>query len=376
MAITTLSGALIESNKQESINSQSLRKTVPFSQINLIDTNTIEYQGSRIGISNAGFKSLLKLIGMSQQFANKFEKLFTAEAKAQFINTMKNAMSSNTGRLSNVTLVLNPISKSIVHIGNDESAQISNSQFINVAENLINDHGMDVTRWATDPVTGIVTIDAFNPHAEFAVQGLSEEVFTGGVSFKNSPVTGFQVSPYVNRMWCANGLTTSMAAESYTLHSLKNDNVNEFFTHIQDLRRNNFAPTGFSERVNIANNTPASIQEMQFAHNQIKPFAGDRTEQWIPLQENQNAYHKLGFENISGEQAKQAKSNQSVWSLVNSMTHFSTHGQELIATDMKDYQASRLQVQAGNLLGRKSYAHENSMPMAFDSLRNDGALLN
>lgn len=376
MAITTLSGTLIEKNKTESLNSQSLRKTVPFQQINLVDANTIEYQGSRIGITKAGFKSLLKLIGMSQQFASKFEKLFTADAKAQFINTMKNAMASNSGRLSNVTLVLNPISKSIVHVGKDESVQISNSQFINITENMINDHGMDVTRWATDPTTGIVTIDAFNPHAEFAVSGLSDEVFTGGVSFKNSPVTGFEVSPYVNRMWCANGLTTSMASESYTLHSLQNDKVNDFFTHIQALRKNNFAPTGFSERVNIANNTPASLSEMQYAHNQISKHAGDRTSQWIPLQENVNAYHKLGFENLTGDQAKQAKTNQSVWSLVNSMTHFSTHGQELIATDMKDYEASRIQVAAGNLFGKKSFQHENTMPMAFNELRNDGALLN
>ena len=56
---------------------------------------------------------------------------------------------------------------------------------------MIGDQNMGVTRWSTDPTTGIITIDAHNPHAEFAVQGLSDEVFTGGVTFRNSPMKGF-----------------------------------------------------------------------------------------------------------------------------------------------------------------------------------------
>ena len=112
MSISTLSSPIIQERKAASIEAQSLRKTVPFSDINLVDEKTIEFNGSRIGITRDAFKSLLKMIGMSQQFADKFEKLFNAETKAQFINRMKNAMSSNSGNLNNVTLVLNPISKS------------------------------------------------------------------------------------------------------------------------------------------------------------------------------------------------------------------------------------------------------------------------
>lgn len=376
MAITTLSSNVIEQRKTESINAQSLRKTVPFSQINLIDADTIEYSGARIKITTAAFKSLLKLIGMSQQFANKFEKLFNAEAKSQFINRMKDAMASNSGNLSNVTLVLNPVSKAIVHFGKDESVKISNEQFIGVAENMINDHGLEVTNWATDPTTGIVSINTFNPNAEFSLSGLDNEVFTGGVTFKNSPIEGFKVMPYVNRMWCANGLTTAMAQEAYNLHSLSNDNVNEFFEHMRQLRRNNFAPVDFSERVNIANNTAASLKEMSYAYNQIKGHAGDRVDQWIPLQENLNAYAKLGFEDMNMNQMEQAKSNQSVWSLVNGLTHFATHGQELIDTNMQDHQATQLMVNAGNILGKKRFDFENSMPSAFNELRQDGAILN
>jgi hypothetical protein len=375
--IQTLSNTLIQTKKTESIQAQSLRKTAAFRDINLIDSNTIEYKGTRIGITKQAFKSLLSIIGMSQQFANKFEKLFTSDAKSQFINTMKNAMASNQGNLSNVTMVLNPISKSVVLFQKEDVMTISNNQFINVAENLIGDNGMDVTRWSTDPMTGIITIDAHNPKAQFAVNGLSDEVFTGGVTFRNSPNKGFEVMPSTQRMWCSNGLTTAMAQETYQLHSLDNKSMESFFQSMKELRKNNFIPTGFADRVRAANATPASIKEMEYAHNLISKYAGERTDQWVPLQENLAAYKKAGFETLSPQQKQMAKTDQSVWSMVNAATHFSSHGQNLISSDMQDQDAARIQIAAGNLFGKKSFDHENSMPNPFSGgLRHDGALLN
>ena len=377
MSIQTLSSTLIQSSKQESINAQSLRRTLPFRDITMIDEKTIEYKGTRIPITKQAFKSLLGLVGMSQTFADKFSKLFNPETKAQFINTMKNAMASNSGRLSNVTLVLNPVTKAVILFGKEDKLQISNEQMISVAENMISDSSMGVSRWTTDPATGIITIDAHNPKAEFEVLGLSDEVFTGGVTFRNSPLKGFEVMPYVNRQWCTNGLTTSMANESYQLHSLDNKNMESFFESMQDLRRNNYAPEGFADRVRQANITPASISEMEQAHGLINKFAGERTEQWIPLQENLNEYNKAGFEMMTGSQKKQAKTNQSVWSLINGVTHFSSHGAGIIDTNMQPHNEAEIQTRIGALLGKKAWDHESSMPNPFGSeLLQTGALLN
>lgn len=376
--ITTLSNQLVEQKKAETLNAQSLRKTVAFKDINLLDENTIEYQGNRINITKQAFKSLLKLVGMSQQFAKKFETLFTSEAKSQFINRMKDAMASNSGNMQDVTLIVNPTTRSIVAFGKSDSANISNGQFVQVAEDIINKHSMDVTNWSVDPATGLISIDAFNPKAEFGIQGLSDEVFTGGVSFKNSPIGGFQVMPYVNRQWCTNGLTTAMAKETYTLHSLGGDNMEKFFNHLQELRKNNFAPTGFADRVRTAVETPASLSEMQFAHNLVEKFAGERSENWVPLKENMNAYNKIGVENMTADQKKMAKTNTSVYDLLNGVTHFSTHGAKIIDTNMQDFDAARIQTSIGNLFGKKSFDHENSMPNPFGAaeLVKHGSLLN
>ena len=378
MTITTLSNQLIEQRKVQTLEAQNLRKVVPFRDINLIDVESIEYQGSKINITKSAFKNLLGLLGMSNQFAQKFETLFTKEAKAQFINTMKNAMASNSGRLSEVTLVLNPVTKTVVAITKKEEFGISNQQFMQVAENIIDNQSMDVTNWSIDPGTGIITINAFNPKANFAVQGLSDEVFTGGVTFQNSPKDGFQVLPYVNRQWCTNGLTTAFAQEAYTLNSLDQGSMEKFFENLNGLRKNNFAPTGFADRVRAAHNTPASLHELQFAHNLIEPFAGERVDNWIPLAENMNAFYRAGFETLSTEQLKHAKSNTSVWDVINGVTHFATHGAQIIDTNMQDYNASELMVKSGNLFGKKSFDHENTMPDLFSGreLVRNGSLLN
>ncbi len=378
MSIQTLSQTAVADKKQESINAQSLRRTLPFRDISMIDEKTIEYKGTRIGITKQAFKSLLALVGMSQTFADKFSKLFNPETKAQFINTMKNAMASNAGKLSNVTLVLNPISKAVILFTKEDKLQISNDQMIQVAENMISDSSMGVSRWSTDPTTGIITIDAHNPKAEFEVLGLSNEVFTGGVTFRNSPMKGFEVMPYVNRQWCTNGLTTAMAQEAYQLHSLDNKSMESFFENMQQLRRNNYAPEGFADRVRQANNTPASLREMQFAHGLISKHAGERAEQWVPLQENLNEYNKAGFEKLTTDQMKMAKTNQSVWSVINGVTHFSSHGTGIIDTNMQQHDEADIQTRIGNLIGKKSFDHENTMPNPFskEQLQQSGALLN
>ena len=352
--VATLSNDAILTRKEESLNAQALRKTVPVRDIKLIDEKTIEYQGHRIGITNGAFKSLMKIIGMSKQFADRFERLFNAEAKAQFINTVKNAMASNRGNLSQITLVLNPVSKLIVNFTKHSNELISNSQFIENAEEIIDRGKFGVVNWTTDPGTGIITINAFNPNASWAVPGDETEVFQAGITLKNSPITGFQVSPYVNRMWCTNGLTTSLAADTYNLTSLTADSMEKFNEYLRDLAKRQFMPTEFDSLVNKAKNTAASLKEMQWAHKLIKDAgAGDRADNWIPLAQNELAYSRAGVSTseLNSKELANATTDQSIWSIVNGVTHFATHGQDIVE-GVQAHDGTRLMVQAGNILGK------------------------
>ena len=56
MSITTLSSTAIQNRKAETLNSQSIRKTIAVREINLIDDTTIEYNGKRLEITKDAFK--------------------------------------------------------------------------------------------------------------------------------------------------------------------------------------------------------------------------------------------------------------------------------------------------------------------------------
>ena len=373
--IQTLSGEILTSRKAETLNSQSLRKTIAVRDINLVNDTTIEYQGKRLEITKDAFKGLMKLIGMSQTFATKFEKLFNPEVKAQFINTMKNAMAT---QLNEITIVLSPTTKKVVGFTKKATDLISHERFMGLADRLIDQNGFEVANWGVDANKGSVTINAFNPAASFGVQGLNDEVFTAGITMKNSPLGGIQVMPYVNRLWCANGCTTAMASESYSLANLSGDSMEKFFEHMSQLRKNKFIPSGFQDKVTQAVNTPASMNEMKWAHNQIKRHVGDKADNWIPLQENESAYTKA---NIGILDAKAAKSNQSIWSVVNGMTHVATHAPDLFAMNMQDKDSTELMVQAGNLLGKQwNLQGATRSPFAddahLDTTAQVGAMLN
>lgn len=313
---------------------------------------------------------------MSQTFAGKFESLFNVETKTAFINRIKDAMASNAGGLAEVTLIVNPTTKSVIGLAKNATDMISNDRFLDVVDRIVDQNGLEISNWSIDPMKGMVNINTFNPKAEFQVAGLNDEVFKGGVTFQNSPNGGFQVLPYVNRMWCTNGLTTAFAQEAYTLQSLDAGTMEKFFEQLNDLRKRNFAPSMFSDQVKQAIATPASIAELQNGYYMIEKFAGDRTDNWIPLKENMNAYAKAGFESMSAAEMKGARSNTSIWDLVNGVNHFASHGASIIDTNMQDYDATRLMVQAGNIFG-KSYDHANQMPDIFKGeLVQHGSLLN
>ena len=373
--IQTLSSDIIANRKAETRNSQSLRKTVAIRDIQLINDTTIEYQGKRLAITKDAFKGLMKMIGMSQTFASKFEKLFNPETKAKFINQMKNAMAT---QLNEMTIILSPTTKKVVGFSKKATDLISHDRFIGLTDRLVDQNGFEITNWGVDANNGSVTINAFNPKAQFGVDGVANEVFTAGLTMKNSPLGGIQVMPYVNRLWCANGCTTAMASESYALKDLSGDSMEKFFEHMSQLRKNKFIPTGFQDKVKQAINTPASMREMSWAHNQIKKHVGDKAESWIPLMENEAAYSKA---NIGIIEPKSAKSNQSIWSVVNGMTHVATHAPDMFAIGMQDKDSTELMVQAGNLLGRQwNLQGATRSPFAedahMDTVSQVGAMLN
>jgi len=377
MKTTTLSPELILNKKKEAINNQTLRRECPLGHIKLIDDQRVTINGHTIEITKNAYKSLIKSIGLPQGFINKLEKLFTKESKLDFISTLQKAI-----ELSNDTTIVNvhlsQQSKCIIGFSTGQNT-IHNKTFINFADNIIDEHGFSVVDIWNDPYTGGTSINCIinNTHE---VKGLSNEAFTTGLNISNDPMKGITVAPYINRLWCANGCTTQMANESYKLNELTPQSQDSFYKHLNELRKTGFIPSGYGDLVRNANNTSASIAELNRVKRQIEPLIGERANTILQMAKNEDAYKKMGFDvNLMDSDTKRmAKSNQSIWSLTNALTWVATNSDKTLDVNIQDSDRQKLQIEAGNLLSKK-WDHQNALTNPFGDLNPDeqtGLILN
>lgn len=350
--VQTLSQNEIQNCRAKTLNAQALRKTVAVRDLEIVNDHTVAFQGHRLEMTENAFKQLVSMVGMSKTFIKRFESLFDPDIKARFINQMKNAMAS---QMNEITMIVSHSTKRVVGFNKRPTDMISMERFVDLSERIIDQNGFQVTNWGTDASNGIVTINAFKPDSEFVVSGVSNEVFKAGITMRNTPNKGIEVMPYANRLWCANGLSTPMAQDSYRLENLSQPSMEKFFEHMQELSRSGFQPKGFQGLIKRASETSASMKELKSAHRMAKRYVGDSADNWVPLNDNMNAYRTAGIEidDFDAEKMSSARSNQSIWSLTNGLTHLATHAPERLAFNMGDTESTRLMVDAGNVLGKK-----------------------
>ena len=379
--ITTLGSTLIKEKQTEAMELQPIRKTVQLRDIEILDNDSISYKGNVIKMTNKAFRNLLSILKVSQAFASRFEQLFNEEAKKDFLNRLKQATTVTSKSERTVTMILNPQTRSIVAFHKKNNQLISTEGFLTTVNQIIDNNNLDITNFSTD-MNGGVLINTVNANSQFGISGMSKEVFTGGVTFSNNAKAGFTVAPYVNRMWCANGLSLPMAMEQYHLKELGGIHLDSFLNNINDLSKRNFNPKGFDEQVKKTMNTPASLAEMETAMHTILNSSKDvdrkYAEQWVPLQENYDAYNNKGIDTVmmQNSQKKNAHTNQSMWSIINGITHFATHDN---AVTIADDTRTKLMVDAGNLFGGKKgfdLADGVINPFANSGIQQRGANLN
>lgn len=336
--------------KNVAVKSQPIRKVVPLAGLRVLNSGAVEINGSIIPMTDGAFKQLAKILGVPIQFQGRVEKLFGSDAKSEIVNKMKSALIING--MSTITIVANPQTKSIVGFLNRESQYTSNQAFLGLIEGVISDHGLGVRDFSVDPTDGGMTISCFNEKAEYMVGGLKDEVFNGGVTFKNSLDSGMLVSPYMNRLICANGMIGEAFSETLKVKNLSSATIESFRTHLDQLAKKSFKPKSFEERVQKAIKTKASFAEIEAAANLIMRTSGakpDEISSWVPYTETMHQYAKSGIPTItlSKEQKKNARTGTSVWDVVNGLTHYSTHSHGL---KIGDFDRREVQKAAGSLL--------------------------
>ena len=357
-SLTTLSQKAFDVKKAEAINNQLMRKEITLSEFNVIDNNHIDVDGVKIEVTDKAFGKLLGRLRIPKAFAKRFSEGFGNDGLRQLITMMKSAKSSRNEQT--VTLLVDPNSRKITDILPAGYASISQESFIDFASRYIDQYNLDVTHMGSSQYGG-TQINCVAPQGMFNVPGMTNEVFNTGVTFRNTPTRGLEVSPYLERLICANGMTSTAFAENYGLHNLNDKNINEFNEHMIRMASTNFQPVGLADNIKKANSTDASLAEMQKAASSIlsldKKVDYDYVQKYVPVERAFKAYSQLGADpnTFTKAQMKNAKSGMSVWDLVNGMTNFASNDTKF---NINEGKMGELMVTAGNILCKKQYDTE------------------
>ena len=357
-SITTLSQSAFDVKKAEAINNQLMRKEITLSEFNVVDNNHIDIDGVKIEVTDKAFGKLLGRLRIPKAFAKRFSDGFGSDGLRQLVSMMKSAKSSRNEQT--VTLLVDPSTRKITDILPAGYASISQENFVDFASRYIDQYGLGVTHMGSD-LYGGTQINCVSPQGMFNVPGMTNEVFNTGVTFRNTPTRGLEVSPYLERLICANGMTSTAFAENYGLHNLNDKNINEFNEHMIRMASTNFQPVGLADNIKKANNTDASLAEIQRAASSIlsldKNIDYNYIQKYIPVDRAMKAYSDLGADpnTFTKAQMKNAKSGMSVWDVVNGMTNFASNDSKYTINEGK---MGNLMVTAGNILCKKQYDTE------------------
>ena len=356
--LTTLSPTAFALRKEEAVRNEVMRKEISLSEFNVIDNTHIEVDGVKIELTPFAFKRLLGRLRIPTAFAKRFSDGFGTDGLQQLVQMMKTMKSSKNDQT--VTLLVDPRNKVITNILPAGYASISNEAFIDFAEGYINQYGLEVKDFGSDP-NGGATINCISPNGVFRVPGMSDEVFNTGVTFRNTPTRGLEVSPYLNRLVCSNGMTSTSFSETYGLHELTDKSISEFNDHMISMASTGFQPVGLADKIKMANNTDASIAEVQRAMSTMltadKKIDFEYMQRYLPINRVMKAYSDIGAEpsTFTTKQLQNAKSGLSIWEVVNGITNFASNDTRY---NIDDHKTSNLMVSAGNLLMKKNFDTE------------------
>jgi hypothetical protein len=356
--LTTLSQSAFDAKKKEAIGNELMRKEITLSEFNVVDNNHIDIDGVKIEVTDKAFGKLLGRLRIPKAFAKRFSEGFGNDGLRQLITMMKSMKSSHNDQT--VTLLVDPNTRKITDILPAGYAAISNESFVDFASRYIDQYNLGVTHMGSSQYGG-TQINCVSPNGMFHVPGMQNEVFHTGVTFRNTPTRGLEVSPYLSRLICTNGMTSTAFAENYGLHNLNDKNINEFNEHMIRMASTGFQPVGLADNIKKAHNTDASLAEMQKAASAImstdKAVDYDYIQRYIPVERALKAYSNLGAEptTFTQTQMKNAKSGMSVWDVVNGMTNFASNDSRY---NIDDSRMGNLMVTAGNILTKKQYDTE------------------
>jgi len=338
------------------------RKEVTLSSFKVVDRDHIQLDGVTIEMTKKAVDRLLNYFQIPTRFAKRFEEGYGADGLAKLIEMVKAQYAAQKDR--KFTLAVNPATRMIIDVLPPKYASITNEGFLGLVEKYIDSYNLGVTNFGWDE-TGTVHLNC-TTNGVFNVSEAGGELFSSGVTFRNDPSEGLVVTPYLNRLVCSNGMTSTVFSEKHALHTLSDYNVRKFNDHMADLASFGFRPFGVGQKIKESMETNASLSEVRNVFTSMmksnKGIDPTYLQRYLPTERIHKAYADMGHDpnGFTKRQLQAADSGVSVWGVVNAMTNFASNDSR---TQLDDMTRGNLMMQAGNFLMQKRWDASDGVPV-------------
>ena len=371
--LTTMSQGVFDLKAAQAIEAQPLRKQVSLGSLKLVNRDTLDVEGTEIPMTSGAFKDFVETLRVPKAFLNRFSGAFGEDGAGQLLNRLRTALATDSG--GDVVLTVDPKERQITAIRHPNHVGITNEGFLGLIRENVDRYDLQVSDFSVGP-DGSLNVNAISPTGFLQVPGMKKEVFSTGVSFSNSSRGGTEVSPFLMRLVCTNGMMSRSFAEHYNLKGLDKEHVERFNDHMLMLQSNGFQPQGVSDKVIKADMTNASLAEMQLAASSLmsnSKIEWKDLQRYVPIQETTDTFNRHGMDTsrFTKLQQRNATTGTSLWSLVNGMTNFASNGGKVYFDD--EIQRNKIMMAAGNLFARDTFDTENLVLSPF--ARKEAALV-
>lgn len=327
------SGANYQSFKEKALNNTILRKTIAFSDFEILDEQTVFYAGNKLLMTETAFKNLVGLIGITSQSFKNLNAQLGDKATKSLISLMKESKAKMQDK-NTVCICIDTKSLQVVNFLKNATGVLSNKAFFGLFEDVMQNHtGMEIKNMSIT-AEGNVEISVINNNWEFNVGNFKEEYFKSGLVFINTPDCTI-VNPFNERLTCTNGMVVSEKGMSLILKNADNAQKNAFFDQVRNIPNLANFEMEFKKRISVMMQTVASYAELKEARtnaeyciaNMADPDVSRMVESFLPTREVWQAFmaHQIDLGKLDHKHYSKIRTPFTVWELVNKMTDLSSH---------------------------------------------------
>jgi len=327
----------------------------------------INIDGCDLKLSRSAFQSLIKTLGVSHTFINKFAGIFGSEAKTHLINIIKGKLSVDKSR--RVAIYVHPQTLSVVAVTDTDKPYISPEVYFNMVEGVVSDHKLDVSNMSIshDGNLSISTLNRSNGWG-FDIDGMKDEAFQTGVIVTAGPTEDIAIDPHILRLVCANGMVGPRRLEmGPRLESNSVSDIQKFMNETKKLAESSKQfQNVFVDQVKKMNTIHASYDELWKMRDSVTKYVTDiddsRTDsvldRFFPIKSVCKHYldtKKLSLSNLTHRHWKNAKTHLTTWELLNSLTDVASNDYGM---GISDNRKELLKRESGMFMFKKEFDTE------------------